>query len=86
MTNTAGKRDMTDTELIARQAKQIEEFREELADLKERVRRARSHIYCIGGPLNDNKLEYSSKQLMPFARIAEELEDEDIKDNNENRN
>jgi hypothetical protein len=66
---------MTEAELIARQAKQIEELRDEVADLKERVRRARSHIYCIGGPLNDNKLGYSKPQMVTFARIAEELGD-----------
>ena len=66
---------MKEAELIARQAKQLEELRDEVADLKERVRRARLHIYCIGGPLNDNKLEYSKAQMVTFARIADELGD-----------
>lgn len=66
---------MTEAELIARQAKQIEELRDEVAGLKERARRARSHIYCIGGPLNDNKLGYSKPQMVTFARIANELGD-----------
>ncbi len=65
---------MSEIELIARQAKQLEELRDEVADLKERVRRAKSHIYCIGGPLNDNKLGYSNQQLSTFLRIANELE------------
>lgn len=64
---------MTEAELIARQAKQLEELRDELADLKERERRARLHIYCIGGPLNDNKLGYTRAQMVTFARIADEL-------------
>ena len=64
---------MTEQELIARQAKQIEELRDEVADLKERVRKARMHIYCIGGPLNDNVLGYSRAQMSTFARIANEL-------------
>lgn len=67
---------MTEAELIARQAKQLEELRDEVAELKERARRARSHIYCIGGPLNDNKLGYSRPQMVTFARIAEELGDD----------
>lgn len=67
---------MTEAELIARQAKQLEELRDEVADLKERARRARLHIYCIGGPLNDNKLGYSKPQMVTFARISEELGDE----------
>ena len=64
---------MTEAELIARQAKQIEELRDEVADLKERASKARMHIYCIGGPLNDNKLGYSRAQMVTFARIEDEL-------------
>lgn len=64
---------MTEQELITRQAKQLEELRDEVADLKERVRKARMHIYCIGGPLNDNVLGYSRAQMSTFARIANEL-------------
>lgn len=65
---------MTDTELIARMAKQIEELRDEVADLRERISRAHSHIYCVGGPLNDNKLGYTKPQLVTFALIADALE------------
>lgn len=66
---------MTEAELIARQAKQLEELREEVAELKDRARKARLHIYCIGGPLNDNKLGYTLEQMVTFARIADELGD-----------
>ena len=66
---------MTEAELIARQAKQLEELRDEVADLKERARRARMHIYCIGGPLIDNKLGYTRAQMVTFARIVDELGD-----------
>ncbi len=66
---------MTDAELIARQAKQIEELRDERDDLKERVQRARLPIICIGGPLNDNKLGYTREQMGPFQRILNELGD-----------
>ena len=65
---------MTDAELIARQSKQLEELRDEVADLKERIRKARMHIYCIGGPLNDNRLGYSRPQMVTFALMAEELD------------
>jgi hypothetical protein len=64
---------MTDIELIARQAKRIEELLDEVANLRERIRRANIHIYCIGGPLNDNRLGYSKPQMVTFARIANEL-------------
>ena len=64
---------MDEVELIARQAKQIEELRDKVADLKARAERATAHIYCIGGPLNDNKLNYSKQQMVTFSLIAEEL-------------
>lgn len=67
---------MTESELIARQAKKLEELSDEVFDLKERARKARLHIYCIGGPLNDNRLGYSKPQMVTFARIAEELGDD----------
>lgn len=66
---------MNEVELIARQAKQLVETQDALDDLRERVRRARLHIYCIGGPLNDNKLGYSKPQMVTFFRIADELGD-----------
>jgi hypothetical protein len=66
---------MTEIELIARQAKQLVETQDELDELRERVRRARLHIYCVGGPLNDNMLCYSKPQMVTFARIADELGD-----------
>lgn len=69
---------MTESELIARQANQIEELLDEVADLKKRIRRASSHIDCIGGPLNDNKLGFSKQQMVTFTRISEELGDVDI--------
>ena len=28
-------------------------------------------IYCIGGPLNDNVLNYTKEQMVTFFRIAE---------------
>lgn len=67
---------MTQDQLIARQAQQIEELRDEVSALKARISKARSHIYCIGGPLNDNKLGYTRAQMATFFRIAEELGDD----------
>ena len=64
---------MDEVELIARQAKQIEELRDKVADLKSRAERASSHIYCIGGPLNDNRRGYSRQQMVTFSLIADEL-------------
>lgn len=65
---------MTNDELIARQAKENAELRDELSLLKERIASAKKVLYCIGGPLNDNKLCYSNEQLSTFFSISEALE------------
>lgn len=64
---------MNDDELIARQARQIAELEEENEDLTSRIEKAMLHIYCVSGPLNDNKLGYSKEQLVTFQNIADEL-------------
>jgi len=64
---------MTTDELIARQAMQIEELRDDLSNLKTNIDNALSHLYCVGGPLNDNKLEFNQKQQAVFQLIAGEL-------------
>jgi len=66
---------MTEAELIARQAKQIAELEEHVSDLTLRTNRAILHIVCIGGPLNDNKLQFTNEQLKVFSSILAELED-----------
>lgn len=65
---------MSKDELITKQQLQIEEMKQKIKDMEGAKRIALSHIYCIGGPLNDNRLGYSKPQMVTFARIAEELE------------
>jgi hypothetical protein len=65
---------MRDVELIARQAKRIEELQDEVSDLKDRIYKAISHMICIGGPLNDNVLHFTQEQRAVFHRIMGELE------------
>lgn len=65
---------LPDLETIARQAMRINALEVENARLRENIKNAISHIVCIGGPLNDNKLGYSKPQMMTFWRIKEELE------------
>jgi len=67
---------MTDEQLIARQAKQLEELRDKVAGLGERLGDAYSLLYCIGGPLNDNKHLFTREQLSVFQRIADALNGE----------
>jgi hypothetical protein len=61
-------------ELIADQAKQIYVLEKFCKQYLENVRTVNKMIYCIGGPLNDNKLQYNKEQLQLFFRIVEELE------------
>lgn len=61
-------------EAIARQAMRLDALEIENARLRENIKNAISHIVCIGGPLNDNKLGYSKQQMVTFWRIKEELE------------
>ena len=62
---------MTNDELVARQARRIAELEDKLAEYEEACDKIYLTIYCIGGPLNDNKLGYTHAQMGNFARIAE---------------
>lgn len=66
---------MTQDELIARQAQQLEELRDRVVDFERRMQRIHGELFCIGGPLNDNVLSYSRDQLGPFRRIAEQVQE-----------
>jgi hypothetical protein len=66
---------VTNEQLIARQAKIIEEQKDQLLHVISCVKSAKIKIIGIGGPLNDNYLGFNSKQLKLFALILEELED-----------
>jgi len=68
---------MIDSEIIARQARVIEELKEQVSILERNKKDALGHIFCIGGPLNDNKLGFSKQQMVTFARIAECLGNEE---------
>ncbi len=60
---------MTNEELIARQAKELEELKDKLKSREKDLRSIKMELICIGGPLNDNVLLYSKEQLKPFFRI-----------------
>lgn len=66
---------MTDTELIAQQARRIAELKQQVDHHAEDKKQALLILICVGGPLNDNKLGYTRAQLTPLARIARLLED-----------
>jgi len=60
--------------LIAEQQIKIMELNEELERFKEGARKTHMIIYGIGGPLNDNKLEYTTRQMVNFSKIIRNFE------------
>lgn len=64
---------MTKTQVIARQAKRIEEMRDRLKAANEAAGKIHMQIYGCGGPLNDNVDGFDKEQMKVFFRIAEEL-------------
>lgn len=65
---------VTESELIARQAMQIETLKDQVDDYEKRLAAIHREITGIGGPLNDNVLGYSNRQLMPFSRILDTVD------------
>lgn len=65
---------MNDEILIAQQARKIAELEEILKDFNDARDKIRIIIYCVGGPLNDNKLQYTKQQMGDFGRIINELD------------
>lgn len=57
-------------QLCAQQALQIANLTARVKAMNEAMRKIHMVIYCVGGPLNDNKLGYSRQQMEPFSRIA----------------
>lgn len=62
---------MTDTELIAQQARRIADLEQQAESFASARHSLLGILYCIGGPLNDNKLGYTKEQLTTFWRIRE---------------
>ncbi|OFW47569.1 MAG: hypothetical protein A2163_00675 [Actinobacteria bacterium RBG_13_35_12] len=60
---------MTIDELITKQQLDIEFYKQEVAEYSEKISKIQGLIYCIGGPLNDNRLRYSNEQLVIFSKI-----------------
>lgn len=67
---------MNDKLIIARQANELYELSDRVEKLEERISDAKKHMVCIGGPLNDNRLQFTHEQLQIFQKIMLELEDD----------
>lgn len=61
---------MNDDVLVAKQARRIDSLELTLSHIQDELKRSYGHIYCIGGPLNDNLLQFTNKQLATVAQIA----------------
>jgi hypothetical protein len=68
---------MSDTLLtvIGQQTVEISELKAQVEDLSSRINKAVMHMICIGGPLNDNKLQFNKEQLRLIRQIHSALED-----------
>ena len=51
--------------------KEVYELKKKVKEMQDDFSFILTKIYCIGGPLNDNVLGYTNKQLKPFSDIAE---------------
>lgn len=67
--------DMDDELIISRQAKEIYALSDRVKELEDRIHDAKLHMICIGGPLNDNKLQFNKEQRQVFHNIMQELGD-----------
>lgn len=59
---------------IGRLMLKAQQDRDEAAELRKRIDRAISIMVCIGGPLNDNVLQFNKEQRAVFHRIQSVLE------------
>lgn len=60
---------MTDEALIAQQARRIADLEQLVESYRTAAKAIEIEMVGIGGPLNDNFLGYSPRQLGPFGRI-----------------
>jgi hypothetical protein len=65
---------MNKDELIVKQSLELANLREKLIKYEEAAKAIHCEIFCIGGPLNDNVLQYTKKQMFIFSRIIDHIE------------
>ena len=65
---------MTKDELIVKQQLEIEQLKQDLDEYREACKKVVMRTVCIGGPLNDNVLQYTRKQMGDFFFIKKTLE------------
>lgn len=65
---------MTDEKLIADQAREIASLKEVVSEYEAGTSDIIRMLVCVGGPLNDNKLEFNPEQLKFIQGICDVLE------------
>jgi hypothetical protein len=65
---------VTEAQLIASQALEIARYKQAHEDLLLRFGAVHDILYCIGGPLNDNKHGFTKEQRAVFHQIAEQVD------------
>lgn len=66
---------MTKEELITLQQLRIYQLEQDNESLIKCIKRLRTDMVCIGGPLNDNFFVFSEKQLAIFYRMDKHIEE-----------
>lgn len=61
---------MEDYELIGRQACEIYKLKQKIEEYKKAMSDVFSMAYCIGGPLNDNILEFNHEQKVFLSKLV----------------
>jgi len=61
---------MDTDKLIAQQALKIAELEEHMKHYENMTAEIHGIIFCVGSPLNGNKLGYTPSQMVPFDQIA----------------
>jgi|GEM_PF-1720501 len=64
---------MTKDELIAKQQLEIEELKVKVSRQQEAIKKVHSRFTCIGGPLNDNFLEFDKRQMTLIYEADQDL-------------
>jgi predicted transposase YbfD/YdcC len=61
---------INDAELIADQARKIAKLEADAIELHAAISGVNKILYCIGGPLNDNKHQYNPAQIREWFDVA----------------
>lgn len=69
---------MNNEELIAKITKENYELKEENILFKESLNHIKSLLVCIGGPLNDNVLQFNKEQRNYLHKILDIIESCDL--------